>query len=161
MDEMMMRMALRASMTAAEAGEVPIGAVLVDATGTLIGKAHNQVETLKDATAHAEILAISQGNQALGNWRLEGCTLYVTKEACAMCAGAIVFSRISRIVWGVSDPIRGGHPHFGILASEQLNHRLEVVPNILAEECRDILTGFFRAVRANAIDKPGSRDECL
>lgn len=153
-----MDMAMRESMRAADKGEVPVGAVIVSEDGQVLGKAHNQVETLCDATAHAEILAITQANAALGDWRLEGCTLYVTKEPCPMCSGAIVFSRLKRIVWGLSDPNRGGHSAFGLLNSTALNHRPEILPGFREAECKSLFQNFFREVRAKRRDKPdGSR----
>ncbi|MGA0332683.1 MAG: nucleoside deaminase [Kiritimatiellia bacterium] len=157
-DTMYMRMAIRAAREAGAEGEVPIGAMIVHPEKGIIGKAFNQVEKLVDATAHAEILAITQACQALGNWRLEDCTLYVTKEPCPMCAGAIVFSRVAKVVWGVSDPARGGESVFGILNSPSLVHRVECVPGLLEEECREDLVGFFRELRASRRDKPGAED---
>ncbi|WFB36903.1 nucleoside deaminase [Kiritimatiellota bacterium B12222] len=148
-DTMYMRMAIRECQNAAEEGEVPIGAMIVHPEKGIIGKSFNQVEMLQDATAHAEVLAITQACQATGNWRLEGCTLYVTKEPCPMCAGAIVFSRIAKVVWGVSDPARGGESVFHILNSPSLVHRVECIPGILEEECKEHLVGFFRGLRAN------------
>lgn len=145
-DQYYMQKALALAMEAGEAGEVPIGAVLVHDT-RIIGLASNQTETLKDPTAHAEILALTQGAAALGDWRLNGSTLYVTKEPCPMCAGALVLARVDRVVWGVSDPKRGGQSHFGILQSKALNHRPQVTENALAEETRDLLQGFFRERR--------------
>ena len=103
-----MEMALREAEKAADDGEVPTGCVIVDAEGRILGRAHNQTEGLADATAHAEMLALSAAFNAKGNWRLTGTTLYVTKEPCPMCAGAIVLARPDRVVWGVSDPKRGG-----------------------------------------------------
>jgi len=156
---MYMGMALREARNAAGGGEVPIGALIVHPGRGIIGKASNQVELLRDATAHAEILAITQACAALGDWRLEDCTLYVTKEPCPMCAGAIVFSRIQRVVWGVSDPARGGQSVFEILNHPQLVHRAECVPGLMEEECREDLVGFFRQVRAGLRDKPGGAAE--
>ena len=106
-DEFYMRIALQEAQRAAEAGEVPCGAVIV-LDDQIIAKAHNQTEMLKDPTAHAEMLAITQATQAVNNWRLTGATLYVTKEPCVMCAGALVLARMKRVVWGLSDPQRGG-----------------------------------------------------
>ena len=157
-DTLYMRMALREAVAAAEEGEVPVGAILVHPGHGIVGKAHNQVETLKDATAHAEILAITQACEALGDWRLEGCTLYVTKEPCPMCAGAIVFSRIPKVVWGVSDPARGGQSVFGLLNSPSLVHRVDRIPGLLEEECRETLVGFFKALRRSRIE-PGTPNE--
>ena len=142
-----MRQAIRQACMAADAGEVPIGAVIVK-DGNILAQAHNQTETLKDPTAHAEILAITQAAAALGDWRLEGATLYVTKEPCPMCAGAIVNARISMVHWGVSDPKRGGADScFKILQSDCLNHRAAFAPGLLEEECREILVTFFRERR--------------
>ena len=151
-----MRMALREATRAAEAGEVPAGCVIVrydpavpDCAPTLIGKAHNQTETLKDPTAHAEVLAITQAAAAIGDWRLIDTVLYVTKEPCAMCAGAIVLARIPVVVYGAPDPRRGGAVSvFNILNHPALNHRCEVVSGVLADDCAAILRGFFRARRS-------------
>ncbi len=154
-DERYMRMAWSQARKAAEAGEVPVGALIVHPDHGIVGKAHNQVELLRDATAHAEILAITQACQALGDWRLENCTLYVTKEPCPMCAGAIVFSRIPRVVWGVSDPDRGGQSYFGILDSRAMYHRVQCCPGVLEVECREELLAFFRSVRARPPGTPG------
>lgn len=146
-----MRMALRQAFTAEEAGEVPVGAVIVQDGTTLIGQAHNSTELLKDPTAHAEILAITQAASAMGDWRLENTTLYVTKEPCPMCAGAIVSARIPRVVWGMTDPLRGGAvSRFRILQDEQLNHRAECVPGILEDECRELVQRFFKERRATS-----------
>jgi tRNA(adenine34) deaminase len=147
-DHMYMRMALREARAAAEDGEVPVGAIMVHPERAIVGKAFNQVERLKDATAHAEILAITQACEALGDWRLDECTLYVTKEPCPMCAGAIAFSRVKKVVWGVSDPKRGGETVFQILNSPHLVHRVECVPGLMEEECREDLQAFFRGIRA-------------
>ena len=150
-----MRLALREAEKAAEAGEVPVGAVIVR-DGLLIGKAHNQVELLNDPTAHAEIIAITQAAAATGDWRLTGTTLYVTKEPCPMCAGAIVMSRIPAVVFGVKDPLRGGAVSvFNILNHPQLNHRAKVTGGILEEECAQLIKGFSKhAVAAAVIPAP-------
>jgi tRNA(adenine34) deaminase len=148
-------MALREAERAVDAGEVPTGCVIVrcpkpgeSAVPTLIGKAHNQTETLKDPTAHAEILAITQAAAALGDWRLTDTVLYVTKEPCAMCAGAIVLARVPTVVFGAHDPRRGGAVSvFNILNHPALNHRCEVVGGVLAPECAAILKDFFKARR--------------
>ena len=145
-----MRMALRQARLAAEAGEVPIGAVIVK-DGVILAQAHNQTETLKDPTAHAELLAITQAANALGDWRLEGTVLYVTKEPCPMCAGAIINARVPVVHWGVSDPRRGGaDSKFKILQNDCLNHRTTFQTGLLEEECKEVLVDFFRARR-----KPG------
>ena len=146
--ELYMRMALHEAERAAEAGEVPCGAVIVH-HDLVIGKAHNQTETLKDPTAHAEILAITQASAALENWRLNDAVMYVTKEPCPMCAGAIVLARIKKVVWAVDDPKRGGaRSKFEILDHADLNHRTEIETGILHDECKSLLVGFFRARRA-------------
>ena len=143
-----MRMALREAERAAEAGEVPCGAVIVK-DGEILGKAHNQTELLKDPTAHAEILAITQAAAALQNWRLSDAVLYVTKEPCPMCAGAIVLARIKKVVWAVDDPKRGGaRSKFEILDHADLNHRVEIQTGVLEAECKSLLQGFFRQRRA-------------
>ena len=159
LDEMYMNMARRESRAAGEAGEVPVGALIVHPDKGIVGKAHNQVEALHDATAHAEVLAITQACSALGDWRLENCTLYVTKEPCPMCSGAIVFSRIKRVVWGVSDPRRGGESVFGILRSSNLVHQVECLEGLMEEECREELRAFFQQLRANARDTRDAEEE--
>jgi len=147
-----MRIALREAKAAASEGEVPVGAVIVH-EGRLAGKAHNQVEQLRDPTAHAEMIAITQAAAALGDWRLEGCILYVTKEPCVMCAGAIVLARIPLVVWGAADPLRGGAAsRFQILQNADLNHRAEHLSGVLELECRDLLQQFFRERRAEVRD---------
>jgi tRNA(adenine34) deaminase len=150
-----MRQALRQAVLAAEDGEVPAGCVIVNraargewAAGAVIGRAHNQTERLKDPTAHAEMIAITQAAGALRDWRLTDTVLYVTKEPCAMCAGAIVLARIPTVVFGVPDPKRGGAVSvFTILNHPALNHRCEVVSGVLADECRALLQDFFRERR--------------
>jgi len=152
-----MRMALQQAGIAMERGEVPTGCVIIklpdqpDGLPAVVGRAHNQTELLKDPTAHAEILAITQTAAAVGDWRLTNTVLYVTKEPCAMCAGAIILARIPTVVYGVSDPLRGGASVFGILNHTQLNHRCRVVTGILEEECRAMLQNFFR-IRRNTPD---------
>lgn len=146
-DEGWMQLALREARAAGENGDVPVGAVIVRAN-SIIGKARNQVEFLKDPTAHAEIIAITQAAAAVGDWRLLETTLYVTKEPCAMCAGAIVLARIPRVVFGAPDPNAGGAVSiFNILRNPRLNHRCEVVEGVMADECRSLLTDFFQARR--------------
>lgn len=143
-----MRMALREAERAAEAGEVPCGAVIVK-DGQILGKAHNQTELLKDPTAHAEILAITQAAAALENWRLTDAVLYVTKEPCPMCAGAIVLARLKKVVWGCDDPKRGGaRSKFEILDHADLNHRVEIEAGVMESECKGLLQDFFRKRRA-------------
>ena len=146
-DERYMRMALRQAREAARLGEVPVGAVIAQADRVL-GQSHNQVELLKDPTAHAEILAITQAAAARGDWRLTDATLYVTKEPCPMCAGAIVNARLTRVVWGVTDPLRGGAVSLcNLLQNPRLNHRVEVTAGVLEDDCRRLLQAFFLALR--------------
>lgn len=146
-DTIFMRMALQEAIRASDNGEVPVGAVIVK-NGEVIGKAHNQTETLQDPTAHAEVLAITQAANALGNWRLTDCTLYVTKEPCPMCAGAIVLARIPKVIWGIDDPKRGGAASkFEILDHADLNHRVEFSSGLMEEECRFVIRDFFRRRR--------------
>nr|WP_145116872.1 tRNA adenosine(34) deaminase TadA [Botrimarina mediterranea] len=142
-----MRLALGEAQAAAAGGEVPVGAVVV-CNDRVIAAAHNQRETLRDPTAHAEMIAITQAAESLGAWRLEGCTLYVTLEPCPMCAGAIVQSRVPRVVYGAVDPKAGAvESLYTLLADERLNHRPTVTSGVLAEPCGEILTSFFRARR--------------
>jgi tRNA(adenine34) deaminase len=142
-----MLLALREAQKSADNDEVPVGAIIVR-NGQVIGKAHNQTELLKDPTAHAEMIAITQAASAVGDWRLTETTLYVTKEPCPMCAGAIVLARIPTVVFGVSDPLRGGAVSvFNILNHPQLNHRPAVITGILENECRAMLQSFFKAKR--------------
>ena len=142
-DEHFMGDALRQARLAFDADEVPIGAVIVR-ENRVIARAFNQVELLKDATAHAEILALTQAAHALGDWRLEGATLFVTKEPCPMCAGAIVHVRLARVVFGCPDPKGGGAGGlFNILQSPSLNHRCEITQNVRLDECRGLLRSFF------------------
>jgi tRNA(adenine34) deaminase len=144
-----MRAALRQAQLAADAGEVPVGAAIFK-DGHLIAQAHNQVETLKDPTAHAEMIAITQAAAAGGDWRLDGATLYVTKEPCVMCAGAIVLARIPLVVWGMSDPLRGGAAsRFQILQNDTLNHRTDFITGVLEESCTALIKDFFRVRRAD------------
>ncbi len=141
-------MALRQAERAAEEGEVPVGAVIVY-NNRVVGQAYNQVELLKDPTAHAEIIAITQAASALGDWRLLDTTLYVTKEPCPMCAGAIISARIPRVVWGMNDPQRGGAvSRFNILQNADLNHRAEYVSGVLEDECKSLIQAFFKERRA-------------
>jgi len=145
-----MREALRLARRAFAAGEVPVGAVVVR-EGTIIARAWNQVELLKDATAHAEMLAITQAEAEVGDWRLTDCDLYVTKEPCPMCAGAIVHARVRRVVFGCPDA-RGGAAGglLNILQMPQLNHRSEITPGVLADDCAGLLKEFFALRRLRA-----------
>jgi tRNA(adenine34) deaminase len=145
--ESYMRLALREAQAALEAGEVPIGAVVVH-DGRLIASAHNQREQLRDPTAHAEMIAITQAAEAIGNWRLEACTLYVTLEPCPMCAGAVVNARIPMVVYGAPDPKAGAcDTLYQIPSDTRLNHRAIVLGGVLADRCGAILTEFFRRKR--------------
>jgi len=147
-DQMYMGMALREAERGASEGEVPCGAVIVK-DDRVIGKAHNQTETLKDPTAHAEILAITQAAAEVENWRITDATMYITKEPCPMCAGAIVLARLKKVVWAVDDPKRGGaRSKFTILDDTDLNHRPEIETGVLHDECKALLQGFFRERRA-------------
>lgn len=148
-DAHFMGQALREARKAYAAEEVPVGAVVVK-EGRIIARAWNQVETLKDATAHAEMLALTAAQQAIGDWRLEKCTLYVTKEPCPMCAGAIVHCRPDRVVFGCPDPKAGAAGGWiNLLESNPpLNHRCDITPGILGEECVQLIQSFFREARA-------------
>ena len=142
-----MQIALREANAAAEIGEVPVGAVILQGSN-LVGKAHNQVEMLRDPTAHAEILAITQAAASLGDWRLSDTIMYVTKEPCPMCAGAIVQARIPIVVWGMTDPFRGGACSLiNIFDNEALNHRGRYYPGIMEEECKNLMQSFFKRRR--------------
>jgi tRNA(adenine34) deaminase len=147
-DEYFMGEALRQAAKAYEREEVPVGAVVVR-EGRIIARAYNQVETLKDATAHAEMLVLTQAENAVGDWRLTDCTLYVTKEPCPMCAGAIVHTRLARVVFGVGDP-KGGAAGgaLNLLQFPTLNHRCEITSGVRLEECRALLLNFFAEQRA-------------
>ena len=139
--------ALKEAQKARDLGEVPIGAVVVK-DGEIIGRGHNLTETTKDPTAHAEMQAIRQAAAHLGGWRLIGCQMYVTAEPCAMCAGAIVWSRIETVYIGTMDPKAGACGSvFNIVQEEKLNHRVNIETGLLQEECSQILKDFFRALR--------------
>lgn len=143
-----MRKALEEAKLAYEKDEVPVGAVIVY-QNRIIGRGHNQVEMLKDATAHAEMIAISAACETLGNKFLTGCTLYVTLEPCTMCTGALVWSRVERMVIGALDAKAGACGSlFNLASSEKLNHSIEVIHSVLEEECSDLLKRFFRNKRA-------------
>lgn len=155
-DEYFMRMALREAEKAASDGEVPTGCVIIEepedefaspSTVRILGRGHNQTEGLADATAHAEMLALSAAFQATGAWRLVNTRLYVTKEPCPMCAGAIVLARVKTVVWGVSDPKRGGGTVFGVFDHPGINHHPDIVSGVLEEESKAILQGFFKSRR--------------
>jgi tRNA(adenine34) deaminase len=143
-DEAMMRLAMAEAERAASGGDVPVGAVVARADEVL-GRAGNARERERDPTAHAEILALREASRAAGWWHLEGCTMYVTLEPCAMCAGALVLARIDRLVFGAPDPKAGFVGSLGDLVRDpRLNHAVEVEAGVLAEECGDLLRDFFR-----------------
>jgi len=142
-DHYFMGEALRQAARAYEAEEVPVGAVVVR-EGRIIGRAFNQIELLKDATAHAEMLAMTQAEEAVGDWRLTDCTLYVTKEPCPMCAGAMVHVRLARVVYGASDAKAGAAGSvINLLQFPSLNHRCEITSGVREAECRALLQNFF------------------
>ena len=143
--------ALRQAAKAFEKEEVPVGAVVVRA-GRIIARAFNQVEMLKDATAHAEMLAITQAEAAVGDWRLNECDLYVTKEPCAMCAGALVHVRMRRVIFGCADERNGAAGGtMNLLQMANLNHRCEITGGVLREECAGLLKTFFQARRGDTV----------
>ncbi|MDK1021783.1 MAG: tRNA adenosine(34) deaminase TadA [Candidatus Hydrogenedentes bacterium] len=142
-----MQAALREAQLAYEAGEVPVGCLIVH-DGQIIGKAHNQREVLQDPTAHAEILAITQAATHLRSWRLEGARLYVTLEPCAMCAGAIILARIDEVYYGASDPKAGCcGTLMNLLEDKRFNHRPRLRSGLMAHECSGILSAFFQQIR--------------
>ena len=146
-DAYFMGEALRQAQRAAKQDEVPVGAVIVF-QGQIIARASNQVETLKDATAHAEMLAITQAESALGDWRLSGCELYVTKEPCPMCAGAMVHVRLQRVIFGCASSKDGaGGSLMNLLQHPQLNHRCAITSGVRQDECAALLQAFFREKR--------------
>jgi len=158
-DDYFMGEALRQAAKAYAAGEVPVGAVLVR-EGRIIARASNQVELLKDATAHAEMLALTQAEEAVGDWRLTDCTLYVTKEPCPMCAGAVVHTRLARVVFGVGDP-KGGAAGgaLNLLQFPGLNHRCDITSGVRQEECRVLLQRFFGEQRQAAKAKKNGESQ--
>src|SRR5919197_2791388 len=146
-DEYFMHEALRMASKAAQAGEVPIGAVVVR-EGKIIARSHNQVELLKDATAHAEMLVLTQAEAAVGDWRLTDCDLYVTKEPCPMCAGALIPTRVRRVIFGCADRAAGAAGSvINLLQMPTLNHRCDIAIGVLEDECAAILKDFFRQRR--------------
>lgn len=148
-DEEWMREALVLADRAAAQGEVPVGAIIVASDGRRVSEGFNLREADQDPTAHAEMIAIRAAAKELGSWRLEKTTLYVTLEPCPMCASALVHARVGRVVWGCDDPKGGAcRTLFTIGADPRLNHRFEMVPGVLAEECSDRLRKFFAALRA-------------
>ncbi|WP_420481499.1 tRNA adenosine(34) deaminase TadA [Arthrobacter jiangjiafuii] len=147
--EAWMDLALAEARSALDTGDVPIGAVVVDPDGTVIGTGRNEREATGDPTAHAEVVAIRQAAAAVGEWRLAGCTLVVTLEPCAMCAGAIVLARVPKVVFGAWDEKAGASGSvFDILRERRLNHWVEVFPEVREAECAKLLTDFFALRRA-------------
>lgn len=143
-----MAIAFKEAEAAFEKNEIPVGSVIVK-DGAIIAKAHNQVEMLQDPTAHAEIIAIGAAANHLGSWRLKGCTLYVTLEPCPMCAGAIVLSRMDRVVFGSYDPKMGAcSTLYNVVQDERLNHRVEVIAGVMDDESRSLLREFFGRKRS-------------
>lgn len=154
LDKGWMRLALEEAARAEALGEVPVGAVVVRG-GEVVARGHNLTHTLQDPSAHAEMVAIRRAAQATGHWRLLECTLYVTLEPCTMCSGAIVLSRLPRLVFGAWDPKAGMTGSLGNLVQDpRLNHRVELVGGVLEQECGDVLRAFFRArrKRKDAVD---------
>jgi tRNA(adenine34) deaminase len=139
--------ALREAAKAVERDEVPVGCVIVH-EGRVVGRGHNQTEMLRDATAHAEMLALTQAAEALGNWRLTGCTLYCTLEPCTMCCGAMILSRVSRLVYGAADPKFGAVVSIAdVLNNPRLNHKVQVIGGVRADEAAEMMKAFFQARR--------------
>ena len=155
-DHYFMGEALRQAAKAYSAEEVPVGAVVVR-EGHIIARSYNQVELLKDATAHAEMLALTQAEEALGDWRLTDCTLYVSKEPCPMCAGAMVHVRLARVVFGASDPKAGAAGSaLNLLQFPTLNHRCEITAGVREPECRALLQRFFAEQRQRGRPNPAA-----
>ena len=155
-DEVWMREAIAEARRAEARGEVPVGAVVVH-EGAIIARGRNEREISQDPTTHAEMIAVREAARVLGSWRLIDTTLYVTLEPCPMCAGALVNARVPRVVWGCSDPKAGATETLYTIGSDpRLNHRFECVPGVLADECSELLTAFFAAIRAKE-DRPKRR----
>ncbi len=156
-----MKIAIEEALKAFQKGEVPVGAVIV-LKGEIISRAYNQKERIPDATGHAEIIAIKEACRVLNNWRLEDATIYVTKEPCIMCAGAMVNARIKRLVYGCDDPKGGGVKSlYQILNDPRLNHQVEVVRGVMEKECRSLLQEFFQGLRKSEFRKdniPGKQN---
>ncbi len=146
-DELWMEEALREAQRAGTAGEVPVGAVVV-CGGSIVGRGANRNISDSDPTAHAEILALREAGRSIGNYRLVDCEMFVTIEPCAMCAGAVVHSRLGRLVYGADDPKAGAvHSVMNVLNHRDLNHRLDVTAGVLAARCQELLQAFFRSRR--------------
>jgi tRNA(adenine34) deaminase len=147
-DERYMKIAIDQAFIAEDNGDVPIGCVIVY-EGRIVAKAYNQREQLRDPTAHAEIIALTQAAEAVGSWRLHGCTVFVTLEPCPMCAGALVLARVDRLVYGCDDPKTGAvRSLYNIVQDDRLNHRVEVTSGVMAEACTAQLQEFFRRRRS-------------
>ncbi len=147
-DATFLRLAMVQARLAAEAGEVPVGAVIIGPDGAILARGQNRVLRDSDPTAHAEMVALRAAGKSLNNYRLEGCTLYVTLEPCAMCAGAMIHARLSRLVYGAADPKAGAAGSvLSVLNHPQLNHQMQVQSGVLAEECGELLRHFFRQRR--------------
>ena len=145
-----MRLALEQAAAAIPGGDVPVGAVVIDGTGAVLASAHNRREADQDPTAHAELIALRDAAAAVGQWRLDGCTLVVTLEPCTMCAGAAVLSRVARVVYGAVDPKAGAVGSlWDVVRDRRLNHRPEVVAGVLADECGEILREWFTSKRVD------------
>lgn len=143
-----MKLALEEAAIAFTEGEIPVGAILVDSQGSILAKAHNRKESLYDPTAHAEILVIREGTRRIQNWRLKGSSLYVTKEPCVMCAGALVSARISRLVYSCDDPKGGAVKSlYQIPNDKRLNHQVKITSGLLEEDCAAMLKAFFKGRR--------------
>jgi len=148
-EEALLRAALAEGREALATGDVPVGALVVTAAGDVVGRGHNAREATGDPTAHAEVLALREAAAALGEWRLEGCTLVVTLEPCTMCAGAAVLARVSRVLFGAWDPKAGAAGSlWDVVRDRRLNHRPEVVGGVLEDECGEQLRAFFAAHRS-------------
>lgn len=160
-DERYMRMAIDQAFIAEENGDVPIGCVIVY-ENKVIAKAWNQREQLHDPTAHAEIIALTQAAEFIGNWRLGGCTIYVTLEPCPMCAGALVLGRLDRLVYGTPDPKTGAvESLYNIVQDDRLNHRLDITAGVLQEDCQQQLQHFFRRRRIENSSQRNNNTENL
>lgn len=150
-DEQMMAYAIIEAKKALDLKEVPIGAVIADAAGQIIGRGYNLRETNDDPTAHAEMIALKQAATSVRSWRLTGCTLYVTIEPCPMCAGALIMARIDRVVYGATDPKAGAvDTLYNLLDDPRLNHRVEVTGGVLHQQSKDLMQSFFRSLRARS-----------
>ncbi|MER5973755.1 tRNA adenosine(34) deaminase TadA [Streptomyces sp. NPDC002055] len=153
-----MRLALQEAVRAPGRGDVPVGAVVLGPDGAVLGRGHNEREATGDPTAHAEVLALREAAQAVGAWRLAGCTLVVTLEPCTMCAGAIVLSRVDRVVYGAADEKAGAVGSlWDVVRDRRLNHRPEVIEGVLTEQCAGLLTRFFRGTDTDFGSRPPVR----